>query len=934
MKNAVKKAGQAMSGSANTYIQSLNQSTNVVKNLDKEIKRLESQMTKLKRSMTGDKVYTAQYNGLTDQIKEAESEIEKLQAKQQEWADMGIDPESEPFTELDNQIFDLIDRVEELRAKQAELRESGEAYTPEYANMQQDLEELQTKLEELKAARDDVLSTPPGWNDMATVTGAIADAMNRVKTSAATALYAIQHPAESLDRLFNVIIRKGVGAFIQLAGVAARAATSIFRIAGSGALSFLKKLAEGAKNAAIQLAKLMGNAVGGGFKKLGGGIWNAVKGLLGFNNAGRQARVSIKQLLGSILSARAIISGFKKIIQIAKESLEDLAKSNPKVKTSLNGLTGALNGLKSSLGTAFAPIFTAVAPALTRLINMLTSAINTIGALIAALTGQKTYQKAVTGLNDVGGAASGASDDVKELKRQLAGFDDLEVLSANDSSSGGGGGGGGGGGVSYETEEIGSGIVDFVAKLKEMWAAADYEGIGREIAGCINNAFEKAKDLISWDNLGDKITEAVTAITGIFNGLVDGIDWELIGETFGEGINTILHTVNLLLTGIDWENLGTKLMEGLNSLVDTVDWKLFGDTLGQSFKAAVQLIGTALETFDWGNLGTKLAEGINALVERINDAVTSIEWETIGSNFAQGIANLISGVDWNNLGITIANSFNAALFTIYGAVHDFDFKSAATDIFNGLNELIVTVDWTKIGETINDTFKGALDFIATAIETVDWKKLGENVKMALVAIDWNGVFESLSEAIGAAAGGLASLIGGLLSEAFTNIKDYFSDSIEAAGGDVVAGVFNGILNAIKNVGTWIKKHIFDPFIDGFKKAFGIASPASTMEEPGENIVLGIFQGIINALKNVGQWVKDNIFTPIWDAISEAGATAIEITVSLVKKVGEWASDVWNFIKSGAETIVKTVSAVFDKVTGFFGDVWNFIKSGAETIVKT
>ena len=655
MKNAVKKAGQAMSGSANTYIQSLNQSMNMVKNLDKEIKRLESQMTKLKRSMTGDKVYTAQYNGLTDQIKEAESEIEKLQSKQQEWADMGIDPESEPVTELDNQIFDLIDHVEELKAKQAELRESGEAYTPDYANMQQDIEELQAKLEELKATRDEALSTPPGWNDMPTVTGAIADAMNRVKTSAATALYAIQHPAESLDRLFSVVISKGVGSFVQLAGAAARAAVSIFRIAGNGALSFLKKLAEGAKNAAIQLAKLMGNAVAGGFKKLGGGIWNAVKGLLGFNNAGRQAGVSIKQLLGSILSARAIISGFKKLIQIAKESLEDLANSNPKVKTSLNGLTGALNGLKSSLGTAFAPIFTAVAPALTRLINMLTSAINTIGALIAALTGQKTYQKAVAGLNGVGGAASGAANDVKELKRQLAGFDDLEVLSANDSSSGGGGGGGGGGGVSYETEEIGSGIVDFVAKLKEMWAAADYEGIGREIAGCINNAFEKAKDLISWDNLGDKITEAVTAITGIFNGLVDGIDWELIGETFGEGINTILHTVNLLLTGIDWENLGTKLMEGLNSLVDTVDWKLFGDTLGQSFKAAVQLIGTALETFDWGNLGTKLAEGINALVERINDAVTSIEWETIGSNFAQGIASLISGVDWNNLGITIAN---------------------------------------------------------------------------------------------------------------------------------------------------------------------------------------------------------------------------------------------------------------------------------------
>ena len=784
------------------------------------------------------------------------------------------------------------------------------------------------------------------WQQMPTMTGMISNAFRGVKDNAVDSfrqiVTAAQGAAENAASVFNMsmnhplqAVNRGLAAIVSGAG---RALASVGKLAGGGAVRYLRTLASTAKNAGIQLAKMAGSAVKGGLKKVGGFLANATKSLLSFHktqgttNAGMG--LSLKNLLRYGLGIRSLFALFNRLRSAAKDGLEAIAKRSPATRSALNGLKASLSGLKGSLATAFAPIFTAVAPALTTLVNMLTTAINAIGAFMAALTGQKTYQKAVAGLKATGSAASGASGEVKDLKRELAGFDHLEILGDKNSGSGGGGGSSGGSGLTYDTEQVGGGIADWVEQLKTLWAAQDYDGIGRVIADGINGAFEKAKQLISWDNLGEKVTQAVNAITGILNGLVDGINWDLIGRTFGTGVNTILNAMNQLLTKIDWANLGKKLAEGLNGLVDEVDWALLGDTLGARFKAALQALGNFLATFDWGALGTKLSTGINALVKKINEAVDGVNWNSVGTNIGTGLSNLITGVDWETVGATLAKYFNTALTVIQTTIQNFKFGEAGTALGDGVNKFIQDVDWTGIGQTILDAFAGALEFIAKAIEAIDWKQIGKDLVTAAKKLDLSGLYSSVSEAIGAALGGLAAFIAGVINEAFKGIKNYFDKSIEEAGGDVVLGILNGIINAIAGLGAWIVDNIFKPFIDGFKKAFGIASPAKEMEEPGKNILLGVYEGIKAAIKGVGQWVKKNIFDPIWDAIKNAGETAITIAVSLVKKIGDWAADVWNFLVSGVETIARTIKAGIEWATTVAESIITWLAKGLETVVKT
>ena len=879
LKTAVNDAGQQMAQGANAYAQAMAKSNGQTRAAQAELKRLEAQAEKLKKAMSGDKIYTDAYKQIRSDIEKTEQEIAGLQAKQQEWADMGMSPESNAFEQVDEQIMRLIDHVDELNAKQNEMLASGTAYTSEYAQAQQEYEGVTGRISELTSAMEGVSGSEEAATKNA---GRLYIAMMKISTAYLSAGGGIR------------------GAFAGIASAAGQALGALGKFAGHAAIGFLKKLAAGAKNAAIQRAKLAGSAIKSGIKKLGSAIGGAVKSLFGLNKATGSANDGLKRGFMTILryglGIRGLFALFRKLRGAIKEGFEEMSKSNPRVKASLDGLKASLNGLKGSLATAFAPILTAVAPALTTLINILTTAINTVGAFFAALTGQSSYNAAVGGLDAVGGAAGGAAGKVKELKRQLAGFDQLNVLGKNDSS------GGSGSGLSYETQEIGSGITDFVAKLKEMWSAADFDGIGRLIADGINGAFAKAKQLISWDNLGGKITEAVNAITGIFNGLVSGIDWDNIGRTFGTGINTILKTVNLLADGVEWANLGKSLANGLSGLVDEVDWTELGRALGQKFRIVFQLVGNFLQEFDWQNLGSKLAEGLNSLIKTIGDAITGIDWAKIGKNFGAGLTNLFTQFDWNGLGKTIAGYINAALDVILNALKNFDFIAAGKQLGEGFSTLVTSVDWANVGKIISDAVIGALDFISAAIDGVDWEQLGKDLFEMLKSIDWVGLAKSLFNLIGKALAGLGKLLYGIFEAAVDEVK-----KIDWAG--IGSYLWEKIKGAFGSIGQWFK--------DKFNEAVAAIKAINW-----KNVGLTILTLVKNGFGAIGQWFKDKFNNAVaaikginWQAAGEFMKTKISYGIGSAK---QWLKDKFDAAR-------EAIGKINWKEVG--ESIWTAIKNG-------
>ena len=99
---------------------------------------------------------------------------------------------------------------------------------------------------------------------------------------------------------------------------------------------------------------------------------------------------------------------------------------------------------------------------------------------------------------------------------------------------------------------------------------------------------------------------------------------------------------------------------------------------------------------------------------------------------------------------------------------------------------------------------------------------------------------------------------GVLTSAASGVKEYFSKKIEEAGGDIVLGIFNGIKDGLKSIGSWINKNIFQPFWKGIKAAFGISSPAKKMKPIGKAIIDGLLEGLKNAWKNITKFLSDGV----------------------------------------------------------------------------
>ena len=581
-----------------------------------------------------------------------------------------------------------------------------------------------------------------------------ASALNSARSAAAKffdafAAYYAKAPAESNGAA------QGMEQVANNADSAARAVESVGRQTGGaaarlakltagGVLGFLRKLASGAKNAAVQLAKLSGKALAKGIKAIGSAASRAGQALLGMGKRARQSnggiQLSLRNILRYGLGIRSLFVLFNRLRSAIKEGFETLANYDPRVKAALASLKGALNGLKGSLAGAFAPILTAIAPALTTFINLLAQAINSIGMFMAALTGQGYYM-AAKGIEAVDSAAGGASGSVKELKRQLAGFDELNILSAGTSgSAGGGGGGSAGAGYVYDRIPLEGGIADFVQRMKQLFQAGEYEEIGKIIADGINGAFQRVRDYIRWENIGGTLTGYVDAFAGIFNGMVGRIKWKDIGKTFGDGLNTIVNTLERWYKKLDFKNVGTAIGEALNGMVERVDFAKAGATLAGMLTAKLVVAANALATFNWEKFGPKLAEGFNSFIGKLDEVIGDIDWEGMARRMVRGLNGFIRHVEWRELGDTIAKRAESLIDMLKGALTEFEWGETGDKFAEALNGFFENKGlWTKAGQAIDAAIKGLLNFTKRFLVEFDARAAAQRIKSALSQIDWKGI---------------------------------------------------------------------------------------------------------------------------------------------------------------------------------------------------
>lgn len=456
----------------------------------------------------------------------------------------------------------------------------------------------------------------------------------------------------------------------------------------------------------------------------------------------------------------------------------------------------------------------------------------------------------------------------------------------------------------------------------------------------MGTTFHQSLNTIATDALFLKNSLAA-AVAPIINALAPAIDF------LADKVAHLLNLLAQLFARLSGKSTYTKAVKAATE---------YGNAVGGAAEKAKSFTAgfDELNVFD-PNSGGGGGGGLGDVSKMFEEATIDDEI----SSFADQLKAAFKGGDWKGLGKLLSDKVNEVIAGI-------DFAAAGTGLVNGVSAALEVVfgfvgglNGREIVDGLCTFLKSVFNETSNRLGQIEWRQLGNklytSLKDTFTGVDFSGLAKSFFRLIGSALGSAVAFLGSFCGSVWADIKAYFSGKIEECGGDIPAGLWKGIKDAFKNVGTWIKENMVDPFVEGFKKCFGIHSPSTVMAEIGGYVVEGFFKGVgtfRNFRSTISEWAgavvewfrKGEDGKGIVEHFKEFGSNVVTgfkdkvgTTYQTVKtNVTTWASNVrdW-FTNSSYGGVNSTNFATYANniITGFkdkVGSTYSTVKSSITT----
>lgn len=318
---------------------------------------------------------------------------------------------------------------------------------------------------------------------------------------------------------------------------------------------------------------------------------------------------------------------------------------------------------------------------------------------------------------------------------------------------------------------------------------------------------------------------------------------------------------------------------------------------------------------------TSVDKGISDFAEKIREAIQNADWKSLGTLLGEKVNQITDSVDWSGMGKKVGFGLNGVIQTIYYTLKTIDFVGLGKNVASYSNSFLEQFDFNTFGRLLVRKVTALFDFLIGFLGNLDWKLVTKSISDYLIGsfeeaqewiagIDWSemakGLWQNLKDAIsGIDFAGIASSFFSLLGTALGAAASFVFTLMYEIGKDIWNGGLEGILSAIKGIGSWIKNNIFDPFINGFKDVFGIHSPSTVMSGMGVYLIQGLINGAASLIGNV---VKK--FQEIYGKIT-----------SIFEK-----NKITKFFKDGFQSAYNAVTSIWQGISSFFKNIANKIIS--------
>lgn len=569
------------------------------------------------------------------------------------------------------------------------------------------------------------------------------------------------------------------------------------------------------------------------------------------------------------------------------KSLLEYNESQAKLDTAIGNtgaviipLLSAINNLGAAFLNALKPALDIIVPILTTFVNLIARAVQAFANLFTVVSGTGV---AVSAVSSVANGFKEVESSAEAARRQVMGFDELNVLEA-DTGSGASSGASSPELLSFNTqiEEGKAGVTSlfdlFLEKLqpsveawgtafeqvKSAWNAAkpDFINGATEIKTGFQTLGDYLLNIFIPDIINSFSTNLAPVIGDIFSKVV-----EIGGEAF-PGLGTIVNSVieTIILPKLElFKTIATGVFTAINDA-----WNQYGAGFLEEAGKAFENIGIILNNVYNTIIQPVLTTLTQVLTELWNEALSPLVEKILGALLAIGTDVLKL---YNTYIAPVVQWFQTNIFPI---------------IINLINTLIETAgnllaDITDaIGGTL-DVLQGLIGFI-TGVFTGDWQKAWDSIKL---------MFSGWKTTMGSLIDGVLSVLQGLVSYVSTAISEAFKLAVD------------GVTTAWDSVSSWFKTNVWDKLVDIFD---GVAGWFKDKFSNAWTSVKGVFADwgtFFSGLWNKISSTFTNLGTKIGDAIGKAVKAGINGVISTIENTINKAVDLIN----GAINLINLIPGV-------------------------
>lgn len=832
--------------------------SNNFKNLQARITELQAKSADLisqLNEMDNQKIPTDEYTKLQERLEKIKDSIEQVRKQQELLKTQGVSEDSPAYKQGIEDLKELSDRYKMVEQSQKALEASGKAYTnfdsEKYEQLTKDLDKVNN---ELVRYRQRLLSA------------------NEVELNSEK----LVSPAESV-----------VNAFRRMGGAIVQSVRQGSHVNFSSIVSSLRDATRRVHEFHLGLLRLTSRTIVSGIKRIRDAISGVGKSTKSSNSG---LAVGFKMFLKYGLGVRSVYMLVRKLRSALVEGFENLAHSNEEFNVAMSRIITSMNWLKNSFAAAFAPLIQSIAPVIESLTEKLVGFVRVMGQFFGALTGkdvmqaEAVYKDYAKSLDESSKSSDKLNKKTKELKKTIAGFDDVEILHEDKDE---------------EEEEkdysfvptsISPAISDLANKIKEylkgIWDVVKqaWSQEGAKLIASIKRALQAIKDLLG--SIAKTFYDVFTQGYG-FRWLVSV--FQLLQKVF----DIITAIATEFKRAWDDGNRGYNYLASLFTMFTSIN-NLLRD-IGQSFidawnsGAGYDVVASLLELF------TEIHNMISAIAEAFRNA-----WNDggLGYNLILDILNL-----WTLINQTLTD-ITAAFTRAFQSPVAQEMIATILQLFRTILHIIysITSAFKKAWNDDNRGYNYALSIFRTLRNIFALlKSIGDAFVNA-----WNGeegisickhilnIITHISDAVGT----LAYSVQAGWEEA------KHGESIWSTLLEIIDDVLGTIDDIAKSTFDWAAGLDFGPIFEAFE----------TLLEKMEPVVDTITNGL--------EWGYNNVLLPLGEWTIEKGLPALLNDFGAALDVVEAALDaLWSTFKPFWDNTLKPLAeSIGDSLLEIMGDI--------------